>query len=139
MSIPLVVILSGTPGCNQCLKELNTTYNEQSTTMTTKFSPDHYQRGIYEVWDIIHDQQLDYFLGNVVKYVCRAGHKSNEEEVDDLRKAVVYLKKKIEILSKQNTFTDYSPELYEEIVEDEKNLMPDDVYEEFKAKIPTRY
>lgn len=107
--------------------------------MTTKFSPDHYQRGIYEVWDIIHDQQLDYFLGNVVKYVCRAGHKSNEEEVDDLRKAVVYLKKKIEILSKQNTFTNYSPELYEEIVKDENNLMPDDVYEEFQTKIPTRY
>ena len=65
--------------------------------MTTKFSPEHYQRGIIEVWDFIEDQKLDYFLGNVVKYVCRAGYKSYEDEIDDLRKAKVYISKKIEI------------------------------------------
>ena len=68
--------------------------------MTTKFSPEHYQRGIIEVWDFIDDQKLDYFLGNVVKYVCRAGHKSKEQEIDDLRKAKAYISKKIEIVLK---------------------------------------
>ena len=36
-------------------------------------NPDHYQLGKIEVWDFIVDQDLDYCLGNVVKYVCRAG------------------------------------------------------------------
>ena len=69
--------------------------------MNTKFSPEHYQRGIIEVWDFIADQQLDYFSGNVVKYLCRAGHKHFEDEIDDLRKAKAYISKRIEILNKQ--------------------------------------
>ncbi|AGG54547.1 nucleotide kinase [Cyanophage SS120-1] len=71
--------------------------------MNTKYSPEHYQRGIIEVWDFIADQNLDYFLGNVVKYVCRAGHKCKEEEIDDLRKAKAYINKKIEIINQQST------------------------------------
>ena len=46
-----------------------------------KFSPKHYQRGKIQVWDFIADQNLDFFLGNVVKYVCRAGHKDQEGEL----------------------------------------------------------
>lgn len=52
-----------------------------------------------EVWDFIADQQLDYFLGNVIKYVCRAGHKKYEEELDDLLKAKAYIEKKIALTS----------------------------------------
>lgn len=70
--------------------------------MTTKYSPEHYQRGIIEVWDFIADQNLDYFSGNVVKYVCRAGYKGQEEEIDDLRKARAYINKKINLI-KQST------------------------------------
>lgn len=65
----------------------------------TKYSPTHYKRGTIEVWDFIADQQLDYFLGNVVKYVCRAGHKKYEEELDDLLKAKAYIEKKIALAS----------------------------------------
>ena len=57
-----------------------------------KFSPKHYQRKI-QVWDFIADQNLDFFLGNVVKYVCRAGHKDQEGELDDLLKAKLIIKK----------------------------------------------
>ena len=60
-----------------------------------KFSPSHYQRGKIEVWDFIADQELDFFAGNVIKYVCRAGHKDQEGELDDLKKAKVYIDKKI--------------------------------------------
>lgn len=66
----------------------------------SKYSPDHYQRGVIEVWDFIADQKLDYFLGNVVKYVCRAGYKQYEEEMDDLLKAKAYIDKKIQLVSK---------------------------------------
>lgn len=67
----------------------------------SKYSPEHYQRGVIEVWDYIADQQLDYFLGNVVKYVSRAGFKPYEEEIDDLMKAKAYIDKKLELISKQ--------------------------------------
>lgn len=80
--------------------------------MTTKFSPSHYQKGIIEVWDFIQDQQLDYFSGNIVKYICRAGHKAYEDEIDDLRKAKAYLNKRIEILSKERNRVPQLPHRY---------------------------
>ena len=52
---------------------------------------------LLEVWDFISDQDLDYFSGNVIKYVCRAGHK--EDELTDLKKAKAYIDKRIELLS----------------------------------------
>jgi len=57
----------------------------------SKQSPDHYQLGKIEVWDFIVDQDMDYLLGNVIKYVCRAGAKPGESREDDLRKAIAYL------------------------------------------------
>ena len=67
-----------------------------------KTDPPHYQKGQIQVWDFIADQKLDYFKGNVVKYVCRAGSKSGESELDDLMKAKVYVEKAIELLALQN-------------------------------------
>lgn len=67
----------------------------------SKYDPAHYQRGSIQVWDFIADQQLDFFLGNVVKYVCRAGHKAHEEELDDLLKAKAYIDKRISLVSQQ--------------------------------------
>jgi hypothetical protein len=61
----------------------------------TKYSPSHYQKGLIQVWDFIHDQDLDYLKGCIVKYVCRAGAKPNEPEIDDLLKAKAYLDKAI--------------------------------------------
>ena len=64
-----------------------------------KTDPPHYQKGKIQVWDFIADQNLDFFKGNVVKYVCRAGSKSGESELDDLMKAKVYVEKAIELLA----------------------------------------
>jgi hypothetical protein len=61
----------------------------------TKYSPSHYQKGSIEVWDFIKDQDLDYLKGNIIKYVCRAGSKPKEPEIDDLLKAKAYLDKAI--------------------------------------------
>ena len=66
----------------------------------SKYSPDHYQSGVIETWDFIADQKLDFFLGNVVKYVVRAGKKPGEDEIDDLLKAKQYIDKRIELLAK---------------------------------------
>lgn len=65
----------------------------------SKYDPQHYQRGSIQVWDFITDQGLDFLLGNVIKYVCRAGHKDYESELDDLLKAKVYIEKKIALVS----------------------------------------
>jgi hypothetical protein len=60
-------------------------------------SPSHYAEGRqYEPIDVIHDWELGYNLGNVVKYVSRAGRKL--DLVEDLKKARFYLNKEIEIL-----------------------------------------
>ena len=74
------------------MKTIELLLNEESMS---KFSPPHYQRGKIEVWDFIADQELDYFTGNVIKYLCRAGHKDRETELDDLQKARVYIEKGI--------------------------------------------
>ena len=44
-------------------------------------SPTHYTRGSIEVWDFIRDQQLNYHLGNAIKYICRAGFKDSKREM----------------------------------------------------------
>lgn len=61
----------------------------------SKYNPTHYQKGSIQVWDFIHEQGLDYLKGNIIKYVCRAGSKPHETELDDLLKARAYLDKAI--------------------------------------------
>ena len=56
-------------------------------------SPSHYTRGNIEVWDFIRDQQLNYHLGNAIKYICRAGYKGSKSE--DLKKAIHYLENEL--------------------------------------------
>lgn len=84
---------SGTPTPSG--KSEPTQPTKSSSNPVTKYSPSHYQRGKIQVWDFISDQKLDFLCGNVVKYVCRAGHKDHESELDDLLKAKAYIEKKI--------------------------------------------
>lgn len=51
--------------------------------------PSHYNRGKIEVIDFIEDQGLSFHLGNVIKYVARAGSKG--DKLEDLKKARWYL------------------------------------------------
>ena len=62
-------------------------------------SPIHYTRGNIEVWDFIRDQGLNYFRGNAIKYICRAGFKSPQTEVEDLKKAIHYLENELNSIS----------------------------------------
>ena len=59
-------------------------------------SPIHYTRGSIEVWDFIRDQGLNYFRGNAIKYICRAGFKSPQTEIEDLKKAIHYLENELQ-------------------------------------------
>jgi len=57
--------------------------------------PDHYKIGGTEVLDIIEAWELPYHLGNVVKYIARAGRKNPDVYLEDLRKARFYLDRHI--------------------------------------------
>lgn len=61
--------------------------------------PDYYRSSVnpsLEVFDMIDGfVGADFYLGNVLKYVCRAGKKSGESRVKDLNKALHYIKEAI--------------------------------------------
>ena len=59
--------------------------------------PTHYNNGKIEVIEFIEDQGLDFHLGNSVKYICRAGLKDPKKFVEDLEKAIWYIRRRIEI------------------------------------------
>lgn len=63
--------------------------------------PAHYTMGEFEVIDVIEDWKLCFHLGCAVKYIARAKHKDNE--IQDLKKAVWYINRKIEDLKKDAT------------------------------------
>lgn len=57
--------------------------------------PDHYQgKGGLQAIDVIEAFGLGFSLGNVIKYVIRAGKK--EDRIQDLEKAMEYLKYEID-------------------------------------------
>jgi len=61
-------------------------------------SPSHYKVGGIETIDFIEAKQLDYHLGNVVKYISRADHK--DDKLENLKKAQWYLNRVVANLSK---------------------------------------
>jgi len=58
--------------------------------------PAHYTDGGIETIDFIEAKRLGYHLGNVVKYICRAGKKGTNMGLQDLQKARWYLDRAIE-------------------------------------------
>lgn len=64
--------------------------------------PKHYTDGKIEVIEFIEDKQLDFCLGNAIKYISRAGKKDPTKEIEDLRKAIWYINRRIlEVKRKQ--------------------------------------
>jgi hypothetical protein len=54
----------------------------------------------HEVFDVLEAWNLDddFYLGNVIKYVARAGKKNNSTKKQDLQKALIYLQRRIDSL-----------------------------------------
>lgn len=69
--------------------------------------PDYYKNGQYEVKDVIKAFNLDFNLGNVVKYVARAGKKDGEPASKDLNKAYTYLHFELEDLKRYDKYDVY--------------------------------
>lgn len=62
-------------------------------------SPSHYLAGGIETIDYIEAKGFNYNLGNVCKYISRAGHKG--DTIEDLKKAAWYLNREIGRLEKE--------------------------------------
>jgi hypothetical protein len=66
--------------------------------------PEYYggEENPYEAIKVIEAWDLDFHLGNTVKYISRAGKKETNKELQDLKKALWYLERKIQSLEKNN-------------------------------------
>lgn len=77
-------------------------------------NPDHYTAGRkYEPRKVIEDWGLNFYTGNVVKYISRAGRKggSMTNAIEDLKKAAQYLEWEIERLEKLSENKDNEQEV----------------------------
>ena len=61
--------------------------------------PAHYTDGKIEVIDYIEDKGFDFCLGNAIKYISRAGKKNPDKKIEDLEKAIWYLRREIKQLN----------------------------------------
>jgi hypothetical protein len=66
----------------------------QKGANSKQVSGSHYSDKEIQPWDYIHANNLCYFTGNCVKYVSRWRDKGG---IDDLKKAIHYLEKLIEL------------------------------------------
>lgn len=72
------------------IKDISVTADKKHNPISNVIDhPSHYNRGKIEVIDFIEDQGLSFHLGNVVKYITRAGSKG--DKLEDLKKARWYL------------------------------------------------
>ena len=96
---------------NECLQKfLNCTCSFFGCKLPEKYSqlervchdavnhPSHYCTGGIETLDYILAKRMDFLLGQVCKYISRAGLKDPAKELEDLEKARFYLDKKIGVL-----------------------------------------
>lgn len=72
---------------------------KQVTADSLQVGGNHYMKNGVQPWDIIQQYDLNFFAGNIVKYILRYKYKNG---VEDLQKAEHYIKKLIE-LEKGNT------------------------------------
>ena len=71
-------------------KQINETVNH----------PSYYKTGGIEAIDVIEAWDLDFCLGNTIKYISRAGRKS-DKVIEDLKKAAWYLNREIPRIEKK--------------------------------------
>ena len=84
------------------MKKLKTITSLKAISMEKEMvkNPSHYggADNVYEAIKVIEAWDLGFHLGNTVKYISRAGKKDPAKEIEDLKKAMFYLERKIKNL-----------------------------------------
>lgn len=96
----LVRFETGTLVCSSSVDDFLSVYKkvEEPPKPESKHShttPDHYRLNPEPI-DVIKGWNLGFCLGNVAKYIARAGHKAGESRDKDLHKAMEYLRMELE-------------------------------------------
>ncbi len=77
---------------------------EEAKTNSNVIKPSHYERWVREPVNFIMQNDIEFWRGNIVKYVMRAGYKHPEDatpeqivdaEIEDLRKVIRYAEMRI--------------------------------------------
>ena len=71
---------------------LSDEYEENKNNLVN--NPSHYNKNGIEVIDVIEAYNLNFRLGNVIKYILRSDLKGNKKQ--DLEKALWYLQREVE-------------------------------------------
>ena len=78
--------------------------------METVNHPAHYGGDrVYETVKVIEAWELNFNLGNALKYISRAGRKPGTEYTDDLQKAIWFLNREIYLHLQRATAKDSQP------------------------------
>ena len=77
-------------------------YATEKTVTSDVINPQHYKVNGLECIDVIEALGFDFCLGNMLKYVWRAGRKDGVSTLEDCRKAQWYLSRHISKLEKNN-------------------------------------
>ena len=66
---------------------------DQGDVMARQVGGNHYKKAI-QPWDIIDEWQLNYWAGNIIKYVLRYPYKNGVEDLEKAKHYLEYLIKK---------------------------------------------
>ena len=83
---------------SQFVAELTRAADKREAAETVNH-PAHYHADTIEVIEVIEAWKLNFNKGNVLKYIARAGRKDPARELEDLNKALWYLRREIERLT----------------------------------------
>ena len=82
-------------------KKVLKTHKTAFEKLDDMFHPHHYGGNkTYEVIKVLEAWNIDFHLGNAIKYIYRSGKKNVETEIKDLEKAKWYIQRKIDLLKK---------------------------------------
>ena len=79
---------------NEILDEVMEHKNKAMQVDNKAIKPNHYKAGEFDVIAFCQLHNINFDLGNVIKYVTRAGYKDNQ--LEDLKKAMWYLQREID-------------------------------------------
>lgn len=77
-------------------KTINRNYNVLFGESKDPIKPTYYNDSKITPFDVIDDWDLNFYLGNAIKYIKRAGKKEGNSRLQDLKKAREYIEHEIQ-------------------------------------------